>query len=82
MKILADSWETVTKEIVINCFKKAGINPSVQQAAIADSDDPFINIHPKLSELKSADPSIVSEDVTAESIVKVEKSRKSYKIKS
>ena len=36
MKILADSWDAVTKEIVINCFKKAGINPGVQQAAIAD----------------------------------------------
>ena len=69
MKILADSWDAVTKEIVINCFKKAGINPGVQQAAIADSDDPFKDIHQKLNELKSADSSIVPEDVTAESIV-------------
>ena len=26
MKILADSWEAVTKETFINCFRKAGIN--------------------------------------------------------
>ena len=34
-KILADSWEAVTKETVISYFKKAGINSNVQQAAIA-----------------------------------------------
>ena len=72
MKILADSWEAVTKEIVIICFKKSEINPAVQQAAIADSDDPFKDIHQKLNELKSADRSIMSEDVTAESIVSLD----------
>ena len=41
MKILADSWEIVTKEIIIKCFRKAGITPTVQQAAIADFDHPF-----------------------------------------
>ena len=41
MKILADSWEAVTKEIIINCFKRAGISSDVQQAAITDSEDPF-----------------------------------------
>ena len=30
MKILTDSWETVAKETVINCFKKDGINSDVQ----------------------------------------------------
>ena len=41
MKILADSWEAVTKEVVINCFKRAEINFDVQQVVIADSDNPF-----------------------------------------
>ena len=35
MKILADSWEVVTKETIINYFRKAGISPAVQQAVIA-----------------------------------------------
>ena len=39
VKIPADSWEVVTKETIINCFRKAGITPTVQQAAIADSED-------------------------------------------
>ena len=72
MKIFADSWEAVTKEIVIICFKKAGINPGIQQAAIADLDNEFKVIHQNLYELKSADPSTVPEDVSAESIVSLD----------
>ena len=41
MKILADPWEAATKEIIINCFKRAGISSDVQQAAITDSEDQF-----------------------------------------
>ena len=67
-EVLTDSWETVAKETVINCFKKDGINSDVQQAAIANSDDPFKDHEENLFELKLADPSMVSEDVTAESI--------------
>ena len=48
MKILADSWEVVTKETIINYFRKAGITPAVKQAAIADSDDPLENLQQKL----------------------------------
>ena len=69
MKILPDSWEAVTKETVINCFKKAEINSDVQEAAIADSDDSFKDLQKKLNELKSADPSMVPKDVSQKSIV-------------
>ena len=69
MKILADSWEAVTKKIVINCFKEAGINLGNQQTVITESVDPFKDVHQKLNELKSTDPSIVPENVTAESVV-------------
>ena len=63
-KTRPDSWEAVTKETVINCFKKAEINSDVQEAAIADSDDSFKDLQKKLNELKSADPSMVPKDVS------------------
>ena len=59
MKILAASWEAVTKETVINCFKKTGTTSDVQQAVIADSDHPFKVLQENLNELKSADLSLV-----------------------
>ena len=37
MKILAASWEVVTREPIVNCFKKAAINTEAQHAAITDS---------------------------------------------
>ena len=69
MKILTDSWEAVTKETVINCLKKAGINSDVQQVAVPDSDDTFKDLQENLNEFKSADQSMVPKDVTAKSIV-------------
>ena len=72
MKILADSWETVTKETVINYLKRAGINSDVQQAAIADSDDSIKYLQENLNELKSAYASVLPEDVTAERIVSLD----------
>ena len=52
----------VTKGTVVNYFR----------ATIADSDDQFKDLQEHLIELKSADPSMVPEDVTAESIVSVD----------
>ena len=72
MKILAGSWEVVTKETIINCFRKAGITPAVQQAAIADSDDPFKDLQESLNDLRKADSSMVLGDVTASALVSLD----------
>ena len=72
MKILVDSWEAVAIDTIINCFKKAGINSEVQQAAIANLDDVFKDLQEGLNELKSANPSMVSEEITAESLVSID----------
>ena len=72
MKILADSWEVVTKETIINCFRTAGITPAVQQAAIADSNDPFKDLRESLNDLRKADLSMVSDDVTATALVSLD----------
>ena len=72
MNILTDSWEVVTKETIISCFRKAGISPAVQQAAIADSDDPFKDLQESLNDLRKADLSMVQNDVTATALVSLD----------
>ena len=68
MKILADSWEVVT---IINCFRKTGITPAVQQAAIADSDHPFKDFQESLNYLRK-DSSMVPDDVIATALVSLD----------
>ena len=72
MKILAASWEAVTRETIINCFKKAGINTEAQHAAITASDNPFKDLQESLDALKVAYPDMVPEDISAESIVGID----------
>ena len=66
------SWEVVSKETIINCFRKAGITPAVQQAAISDSDDPFKDLQESLNDLRKADSSMVLENVTATALVSLD----------
>ena len=72
MKILADSWEVVTKQTIINCFRKAGITPAVQQDAIADSEDPFKDLQESLNDLRKADSTMVPDDVRATALVSLD----------
>lgn len=72
MKLLADSWELVSKETIVNCFRKAGITPDGQQAAIDDSDDPFKDLQESLNNLRKADSSMVPNDVTATALVSLD----------
>ena len=69
MKTISDSWEVVTTKTVFCCFKKAGIKSDVQQATIAGSEDSLKELPENLNQLRSTDPLMVSDDVTAESIV-------------
>ena len=72
LKILVDSWEVVSKETIINCFRRAGITPAVQQAAISDSDDPFKDLQESLNDLRKADSSMVPDDVKATALVSLD----------
>ncbi|XP_037779428.1 tigger transposable element-derived protein 4-like [Penaeus monodon] len=72
MKLLADSWELASKETIVNCFRKAGITPDGQQAAIDDSDDPFKDLQESLNNLRKADSSMVPNDVTATALASLD----------
>ena len=72
MKILADSWEVVTKETIINSFRKAGITPAVQQASIVDSEDPFKDLQESLNDLRKEDSSMGPDDVIATALVSLD----------
>ena len=64
MKHLVSSWNAVSKETIVNCFKKSNISQSNQQAAVNDDDDPFKSLQEdleKLHELDTIQPNISAE---------------------
>ena len=63
-KILVSSWEIVSAQTIVNRFRKAGITPEVQNAAITDADDPFSDLKESLQQLYDIDPDMVPEGVT------------------
>ncbi|XP_063598706.1 tigger transposable element-derived protein 6-like [Penaeus indicus] len=72
MKLLADSWELVSKETIVNCFRKAGITPDGQQSAIDDSNDPFKDLQESSNNWRKADSSMVPNDVTATALLSLD----------
>ena len=63
---------SITFKAIINCLRKAGITPAVQQAAISDSDDPFKDLQESLNDLSKADSSMVPDDVTPTALVSLD----------
>ena len=72
MKILVSSWEAVSAQTIVNCFRKAGITSEAQNADITDADDPFSDLKESLQQLHDIDPYMVPESVTPESLIDVD----------
>ena len=73
MKILVSSWEAVSAQTIVNCFRKAGITPEAQNATITDADDPFSDLKESLQQLHYIYPDMVPEGVTQKNLIDVDK---------
>ena len=71
-KILASSWEAVSAQTIVNCYRKAGITCEAQNAAITEADDRFSDLKESLQQLHDIDPDKVPESVTPESLIDVD----------
>ena len=69
MKHLVSSWNAVSKETIVNCFKKSNISQSNQQAAVNDDDDPFKSLQEDLEKLHELDNDAIQPNLPAESFV-------------
>ena len=59
----------MSAQTIVNYFRKAGITPEAQNAAITDADDPFFDLKESLQQLHDIDPDMVPESVTPESLI-------------
>ena len=57
LKMISAAWQRkVTKETIINCFRKSGISEDSQKQALADSDDPFGDLSDAMEKYSSLSP--------------------------
>ena len=69
MKHLVSSWNVVSKETIVNCFKKSNISQSNQQAAVNDDDNPFKSLQEDFKRLPELDNDAIQPNLLAESFV-------------
>ena len=62
----------MSAQTIVNCFRRAGVTPEAQNAAITDADDPFSNLKESLQQLHDIDPDMVPEVVTPENLIDVD----------
>ena len=72
MQMLVSAWNSVSTETILNCFRKAGISPENQEAAITEEDDPFKDLQDEIDVLRNVQPDLVPEDVNASSLINVD----------
>ena len=61
----------MSAQIIFICFRKAGITPEAQNAAIIDADDPVSDLKESLQQLHHIDRDMVPEGFTPESLTDV-----------
>ena len=59
----------MSKETIINCFKKAGISDSSKQLAVTDVDDHFKALTEDLSHLQEIYQNAAQQELSAESFI-------------
>ena len=72
MQLLVSAWNDVSKETVINCFRKANISEKYQMNVVNDFDDTFKELNESLKELQTKDPSHVPENITVQVVAEAD----------
>ena len=67
MKNLVSSWNAVSKETIVNCFKKSNISQSNQQVAVNDDENPFKILQDDFKKLHELDSDAIQPNLSAES---------------
>ena len=67
MKHLVSSWNAVSKETIVNCFKKSNISQLNQQTAVNGDDDPFKTLQGDLKKLHGLDNYAIQPNLSADS---------------
>ena len=62
----------MSKETILNCFKKVNISLANQQTAVTDADDPLMSLEEELDNLHQLDENTVQDTLSLESFIDLE----------
>ena len=71
MKSLVSSWNAVSEETIVNCFKKTNISHANQQTAVTNADDSFKSLEER-NNLCKLDENAGQNTLSAESFVELD----------
>ena len=71
MKNLVSSWNTVSEETIVDCFKKANISHANQQSVLTDADDLFKSFKEELNHLQKLDENAVQDTLSAKQFIEL-----------
>eukprot|EP00794_Sanderia_malayensis_P002407 gene2407-2773_t len=69
MSYLAEAWDRVTSDTIVNCFRKAGICTASQQQSLNDADDPFQELASEIEELRARNEELIPQELTADDYI-------------
>ena len=72
MQLVFSAWNDVSKEAVINCFRKANIFEKYQMNAVNDFDDPFKELDESLKDLQTKESYLVAENMTVKDVAEAD----------
>ena len=61
MQMLVSAWDALSRQTIVNCFRKSGISTESQEADIAENDDPFRELQDETDDLRSFQPNFIEE---------------------
>ena len=61
MQMLVSAWDALSRQTIVNCFRKSGISTESQEADIAEDADPFRELQDETDDLRSFQPNFIEE---------------------
>ena len=59
--MLVSAWDALSRQTIVNCFRKSGISTESQEADIAEDADPFRELQDETDDLRSFQPNFIEE---------------------
>ena len=73
MQMLVSAWDALSTQTIVHCFRKSGISTESQETAMAEDDDPFLELlQDEIDDFRSVQPDLIEKDFDATTFADVD----------